>query len=489
MNSRHLSSFSFRTIKLAVKRSNGAPGVCATLRALRCGAALIAFAAIAMIEPLAVANAQMVTLAQNHPAAGASLTGRAAADQTLNLTVALTLRDQAKLDKLLANQQDPKSAQFHQWLTPAQFSQRFGRTQQEVNAISNWLTANGFHVTAASGRQITAVGNAAIAEAAFHTTIATTPDGSVFANLSDPEIPTNLNGLIGSIDGLDNTRHAVPLAHQVSAAPALASALALDGTTGNGVEPDYTGNLGTAFGPGDFYTFYDESPLLNTSINGGGNDCVAFIEDSDFLASAVTLFDTTFSLSTASVTKIFPDTSNPGTNGDEIEVLLDIEWGHAVAPGAAIRVYEASSLSDAINGAVQDNVCGVISISYAYCGSSVAFFSGTLDPMFSQAASQGQSVFISAGDEGSAGLTASCGVGTTQNVNEMSADTHITAGFRLGDRERVERSGGSYGRRQECRLRQAIVSNRQHSGGRQARRPRRCLWLESLLSRLLLGYG
>src|SRR5271163_98252 len=47
--------------------------------------------------------------------------------------------------------------------------------------------------------------------------------------------------------------------------------------------------------------------------------------------------------------------------------------------------------------------------------------------MFSKAAAQGQSVFISAGDEGSAGLSATCGVASTQNVSEMSADTHVTA--------------------------------------------------------------
>jgi subtilase family serine protease len=207
-------------------------GASRTLRpAIRRTIALIAtIAGIMMISPFSRANAQTVMIARNHPIAAASLTGRAAADQPLTITISLTLRDNAKLNALLAAQQDPQSRQFHKWLTSAEFDARFGRTKSEVRALSNWLTSDGFKVTATSSRQITAEGTAAIAEAAFHTTIAASEDGTVFANTTDPEIPASLDGLIGAIDGLDNTRHAVPLSHQAPALanPVLAPALALD---------------------------------------------------------------------------------------------------------------------------------------------------------------------------------------------------------------------------------------------------------------------
>ena len=400
------------------------------------------FAAILCAMTLAAgpspAGAQTVTLARNHPEATAILTGRAATDQPLTINVNFALRDQARLQALIASQQNPKSAKFHKWLTPAEFNSRFGRTRGEVNAVRQWLEDQGFQITAASSRGITATGSAAMAEAAFDTTIAASPDGTVFANLTDPAIPSRFASIIGSIDGLDNTRHAIPLVNRTpnaasalaAPAPLLASALALDGITGGDTSPDYSGSSGTAFGPADFYTFYDETPLLNAGTNGSGSDCIAVIEDSNYLASAVTLFDTTFALPTASITNVFPDSTAPSTNGDEIEVLLDLEWAHAVAPDAPLRAYMGSgsnALPDAIKRAVSDNACSSISISYAFCGGANSFYTVTLDSDFLEAASQGQSVFVSAGDEGSAGLASNCTVGTTQNVSEMSADPNVTA--------------------------------------------------------------
>lgn len=384
------------------------------------------------------ACAQSVSLAGNHPEAAALLTSRAAADQPLTIHVSFALRDRAKLQALLVAQQNPSSPKFHKWLKTGEFDSRFGRTKGRVDAISRWLSDQGFLIIAANQLGITAAGNAAIAEAAFHTTIAASPDGTVFANVSDPEIPAQFGGVISAIDGLDNTRRAVPLLHRTStgaaslAAPvsALAADVALDSLTGSDTAPEYSGGDGTAFGPGDFYTFYDETPLLNAGTNGSGSDCIALIEDSNYLASAVTLFDTTFALPTANITNVFPDTTNPGVNGDEIEVLLDLEWGHAVAPDAPLRAYMGyggNALPDAIARAVSDNACSSISISYAFCATSASFFTGTLDPQFSKAASQGQSVFVSAGDKGSAGLNSSCEVASTQNVSEMSADPNITA--------------------------------------------------------------
>jgi kumamolisin len=383
------------------------------------------------------ARAQTVALAGNHPNAASSLTSRASADQPLTIHVSFAPRDRAKLQALLAAQQNPKSPKFHKWLKIGEFDKRFGRTKAEVDAASRWLADQGFMITAANSLGVTATGDTAIAEATFHTTIAASPDGTIFANLTDPEIPAQLAGIIVAINGLDNTHHAVPLLHRtaIGAAsldaptPLLASSLALDSLIGGETAPDYAGGSGTAFGPGDFYTFYDETPLLNAGTNGSGSDCIALIEDSNYLASAVTLFDTTFALPAASITNVLPDT-NPGITGDEIEVLLDIEWGHAVAPDSPLRVYMGSggnALPDAITRAVTDNACSSISISYDFCGSSVSFFSGTLDPQFSKAASQGQSVFVSAGDQGSAGLNAACGVAGTQNVSEMSADPNVTA--------------------------------------------------------------
>ena len=70
--------------------------------------------------------------------------------QTLSLQIWLKPRNQAGLKALLAEQQDPKSAHYRKWLTPTEYTTRFGRSQAEYNKVSQWLTAEGFQVTGGS---------------------------------------------------------------------------------------------------------------------------------------------------------------------------------------------------------------------------------------------------------------------------------------------------------------------------------------------------
>jgi subtilase family serine protease len=304
---------------------------------------------------------------------------------------------------------------------------RFGRTRDEIEAVKAWLSREGFQILHASVHEITCRGTVATAENAFATTIMSSPDGSLYANAADPQIPPTLAGVIGAIVGLDNTLHSQPAGirppgalHPAPLSPAKSapSALSIHGAGGTSepwwaiepaafVDPDYNGGLGLAFGPADIYTFYDETPLLSGGTNGGGGDCIALVEDSDYLAAAVTQFDSTFSLAAMTPTRVLADGTSV-TNGDVSEALLDIEWAHAVAPGAPISVYIGNNAASSVNGglfdatqkAVNDNLCGAISISFGYCGGSSTFYTSTLDTVFAKAASLGQSVFISSGDQG-----------------------------------------------------------------------------------------
>ena len=380
---------------------------------------LLVGAALSLVTLLAggIGGAQTITLSNNHPVGTVMLTRRAAGGRALELHLYFSPKNRAALDRLLADQQDAVSPRYHRWLTPAEFDARFGRSSAEIAALQEWLSARGFTVTEASPVGITVTATVAAAQAAFATRIATSDDGAVFANLTDPQIPVQFAGLIGSITGLDNLTHSVALN---------ASAVRT---------PNFNNGIGDAFGPADLYTFYDETPLLNAGTDGAGNGCLAVIEDSDFLDSAVTLFDSTFTLPAAAVTRVMADHSSPGRNGDEVEALLDIEWAHAVAPAGPIDVYignGANGLVDAIRAAVSDDRCGAISVSYGFCGSPGNFYTGTLDSMFAQAAAQGQSFFVSSGDEGAAGLVlnasgTACAIGTSANVSEMSADPNVTA--------------------------------------------------------------
>ena len=88
-----------------------------------------------------------------------------------------------------------------------------------------------------------------------------------------------------------------------------------------------------------------------------------------------------------------------------MESELDVQWAHVAAPGASIKFYLGRILVNDITAAINDNSCGTISISYAFCGVSSSFMTQTMDPLFMRAAAQGQSIFVSAGDQGAAGLS------------------------------------------------------------------------------------
>jgi subtilase family serine protease len=385
----------------------------------------VAILAAATMLTAGIAAAQSVALSGNHPEVAPELatrlTSRADANRPLEIRLSFALRNRTELDKLLSDLQDPASPRYYHWLAPAEFDARFARTPDEIQAVIEWLKSSGFQNLHASVHEVTAHATVATAERAFATTIVSSPDGSVYANAADPWIPTRFAGVIGAIVGLDNTLHSQP-ASRLRAYPSLPA-------PPDATEPAPVANfnsVGYGFGPADIYTFYDETPLKNAGTNGGGGGgCIALAEVSDYLDSAVSDFDATFGLPAFTPKRVFPDRSSPGPTDAENEVLLDIEWAHAVAPGAPISVYigkGSNGLTDAIGRAVTSNACDAISISYSFCGGPGTFYTSTLHAMFAQAASHGQSVFVASGDSG----VDMCNEGRP-NVNEMSADPNVTS--------------------------------------------------------------
>ena len=126
----------------------------------------------------AISGSCMITLGGNtHPIARAEFDrGDAPADlpmQQMQLVLTRSAAQQSDLDALLAAQQDSSSAQYHQWLTPEQFGERFGASDEDVQKISSWLEGNGFQIDrVANGRNlIEFTGSASQVESTFHTRI------------------------------------------------------------------------------------------------------------------------------------------------------------------------------------------------------------------------------------------------------------------------------------------------------------------------------
>lgn len=362
--------------------------------------------------------AQTVELRDNRPAQATGLSMHAAAARPLALHVSFKLRNRLALAKLLKDQQDPASPQYHHWITPAQFNAKFGRTPAEVNAVAKWLAHSGLRVIHSSNREMISTATVAQAEAAFATRIMTSADGARFSNSVAPQIPARFAKVIGSIEGLDNLRHYVPVVAASNKVRRVsgdtASSISQGGRQPNSPMPASPAtSSGDGFGPQDVWTFYDETPPLNGALDGGGvnSDCLAVIEDSDYSDSSITAFNSIFGLPSASVTRVFSDVSSPGTNSDETEALVDIEWSHSMAPGAPIDAYIGNAetskidpLTDSLLKAVSDNNCGTISFTFIYCGAPASFYTTTIGNAMTQAATQGQSVLAASGDWGAAGL-------------------------------------------------------------------------------------
>ena len=313
------------------------------------------------------------------------------------------------LRKLLDDQQDRASPNYHKWLSPEQFGQQFGPTDTDIQTITAWLQSHGFEVGSTKGRSVLEFsGSASQVQQAFHTTIHKyiVNGEQHWANASDPQIPTALTPAVAGIDSLHDFRRKPTnsFAGRYSEKTKQLSA----------AQPDYSYGCGGsqcyAVVPYDFAAIYDVLPLWNSGINGTGQT-IAIVGRTNINPQDATDFWTLFGVSVpANKLNIILNGVDPGINGDEGEADIDVQWSGAVAPQAVIDFVtsESTETTDGIDLSavyiVDSNLAPVMSESYGECelGLGTAgnqFYSG----LWEQAAAQGISVFVSTGDNGAAG--------------------------------------------------------------------------------------
>ena len=339
------------------------------------------------------------TIAGNHPRLTKSPQWRrAAADQQLQMTAVLALRNRVELEKLKTQLQQPGSPNYHKWLSTAEFMRRFGPTQGEMDKIANWLSANNFRIgkTNLGMRTIRFSGSVAEAERAFSTEFVS--NASAYANLSDPQIPASLGGSIVAILGLSR-----------QPGSALPTSRAEQGASVTSPEARILGMK--HFGPQDLWTFYDEKPPTNPPNLGGtgAGDCVGLLESQSVDRKAIKKFTKKFLLPPVNLTVVPTNPGEPVKLATANEPYLDVEWVHAVAPNTPIALYVANdpksgqSQLDVLSLAVFQNACGVISSSIhddnKFCTglSEIAVYKN----VYSEATSQGMTIFHASGDFGS----------------------------------------------------------------------------------------
>ena len=123
----------------------------------------------------------------------------------------LSAAQQTELDALLAAQQNPKSPQYHQWLTQEEYGARFGLTDSDLSKVTGWLTAQGFTVKNGSrsrAMRSTFSGKAWQVESAFHTQLHQYKlNGEMhFANATELRVPAGIASVLLNVRGLNNFR-------------------------------------------------------------------------------------------------------------------------------------------------------------------------------------------------------------------------------------------------------------------------------------------
>jgi subtilase family serine protease len=328
--------------------------------------------------------------------------------ETMMLALKRSPAQEATLDKLMTEQLDKSSPDFHKWLTPVEFGQQFGPSDQDIQVVTAWLESHGFgSVAVSNGRTVIEFeGNVGQVQAAFHTVIHNYfVDGKEhYANSSDPAIPAALTPVVAGVFPLHNF-HKKPM--YVVAHPRKS-------TNAGSANPLYTfadgcdqnGNC-YGLGPTDFATIYDVTPLWNAGIDGTGQK-IAIIGQSDVDMKDISTFRSVFGLPANAPNKIVavPPGTDPGiVAGDETESDLDLEWAGGVAKGATLQFVVSPSVDLSAQYAVDHMplVAPVLSESYGLC----ELFMGTIEngntsSLWQQAATEGITVVVATGDEGSA---------------------------------------------------------------------------------------
>ena len=319
----------------------------------------------------------------------AELVGRLPPEQTLQLTLVLPLRNQAALTALLGRLYDPSSPDYRHFLSVDEFTEQFGPTSNDYQAVADFAQANGFTVTGTPANRLIVPISGSVEQinAAFHVSMNVyrhpTEDRTFFSPDREPSL--NLSVAVKHIAGLNNFSIPHPTVIKATDGQAL---------------PLVTGS-----GPGGNYLASDMRAAYygGTTLTGTGQ-VVGLLEFGGYNLSEVnSTFSTAGQSYNVPVNNELIDgaIAGPGSNSDA-EQVLDIVQAIGMAPGLSqVLVYignDAEGVDDAnvLNAMATDNIAKQISVSWGW----VPDDPSTDDVFFQEFEAQGQTVFVASGDEG-----------------------------------------------------------------------------------------
>ena len=382
---------------------------------------LCSISILVLTQSALAADAALKTLPGHVPEAARRLPARGnlPAANRLNLAIGLPLRDAKGLEDFLAQIYDPTSPNYRQYLTPDQFTTRFGPAEADYAAVTAFARRNNLTVTARHANRLLldVSGSVADIQKAFHITLRVyahpTEARDFYAPDSEPSVDASLP--ISDISGLNNYVLPRPKSLRIDSNP---STHAIP-RTGSASDGGYIGN--------DFRAAYFPGGTLT-----GSGQMVGMVEFDGFYASDISAYETAAGYSSVPLQTVLLDgydgVPTTGSDSGNPEVSLDIEMAISMAPGLSkIVVFEAGPSgvpNDILNAMAASNQIKQLSCSWGWSGGP----STTTDNIFKEMATQGQSFFNASGDSDAftVGSSSVNGVDNTSLDNTPSSCPYIT---------------------------------------------------------------
>ncbi len=348
------------------------------------------FAQVVAQEQVAVAQPGGKQVLHGHVlsiTAGLQPVDRMAPSTRLGVIIGLPLRNKQEADNLFQQIYEPASPNFHQYLTPDQFANRFGPSEKDYQALIDFAKANSLDVTGTHPNRtlLDVSGTVAQIEKLFHLTLRVyqhpTESRTFFAPDVEPSL--DLDVPILHISGLDDYIRPQSNIRQAKPNPQQATPQSGSGTNGS-----YMGyDVRAAYVPGVTLT--------------GAGQAVGLAEFDGYYPNDIIQYETMAGLPQVLLTNVLLDGFNGTAGIGNNEVALDIEMAVSMAPGLSqILVYEATNGTlvsvndDVLNRMATDDLANQLSCSWSF-----GIDANTVQ-IFQQFATQGQSFFNSSGDSG-----------------------------------------------------------------------------------------
>lgn len=388
------------------------------------------FLAIAVVLAVGTLDSQAQYFATHHVRdvvrnGKAQLVGQLPASQMMTLNVVLPLSNQFGLDQFLSDLYDPNSPSYHQYLTPTEFTARFGPSQADYNATVDYLKAAGFQVIGGSrdGMNVVIRGPVSSIDSAFHVSMRIYKHPTENRNFYAPdrEPTTSLGFELWHVSGLDN--YSIPRAlHESKSEFAAKHGLNVNqvvahATTGSGPSASFLGS--------DMRAAY----YGNGSLTGAGQNLGLLEYYGTDLADLNTYFKNVGQTNNVPITLLSTDGTStscvyPGC--DDTEQTLDMTQAIGMAPGlSSLTMYVGSTDTAMIAAMTTHNpLPTTIGCSWGWTPADAS----TLDPYFEKMAAQGQNFFAASGDSSTWSRRVEAWPADDANVVSVGGTDLVTSG-------------------------------------------------------------